>query len=1297
MAKTALEYLQSYREKVVDTGNPLDALKAWPIIPTTSKKLVTVKMAKTVFDMRLVGNETEATKKVCSGLEKLNCPSLDTDITSPEQKPQQSTLGAFVSSVTSMFQRPTPKTKPSEAVTESYVAHPYDVSDILNVFDFMEKTGSLDPKDLSDEDIAGILLFIQDGYEKLEQKDDYNRILKRLPFYKAINGKHYKLSEFSEYAVIPAGVPTEEIDILQDETRCLFLHSDLLPTLEQLLAHLDAGAKRTIANFYITYILPNFHIFSDEMQLKFLTHIRDDVLPRLYGDDDERSSLLDNLKKTRCIRDDTGEYVHAMEFYDPRHEILWIMEDESSRKFPPPPFGTEEWLDFLVSIGMVNDVDETLFMKFAGCVARAGNSSPTNETNRNRSKALLSFFVKKHHLHNPQFLEDLSTVKFIASEKVEHAYLSLHKQYCCGESSNHPPFVQFSNAVPWKYRSLVWTSAYLIPDRREFICSEFPQCRIESLYERLQVKYPSPGMVISHLQNISGVLAKYSKEEKQLPLNEELTRIMAGIYEFLQKATKCPHAEISAECSITCLTIGTRLANTHCILVDDDKVIVKADQLSFKIRQERALEPFIYEVPRGYGKLEHLLKRLGATETITPLQLANVFKEMSDRSRGEVMNPEFQKKAPYAMLLLFESVLEEAKDENRKSSLINVKELYLPSEDNRLVKSSELLCKIPPQHSKTIARLPYHALYPFEKCGLEREKESQYLDALPEKLRPKPFHDVVEEKLDESCLETPCRLCVEIDCEFIEKFKELLKSKQFKDGIIRLLKHQKTSSALSSNNVQVASRLFSNMVEIKCMETVRIHLIRSDTKEVLDGSSFRRKCYVVRLRDAWTLYLQHGASGMQGSLAKSINKILDWKIKDEFLVVICDILNCATPSEIPEALDSNNIQIDAGKNEDLELGCEIPVVFHQLLQQNPLFLFRVGERVAYYAELPDEDHDDLGEASSIKYVLAEILRLVTPNSVEGAYDLEARYLIDIGNERREVSVLDLYKFYSEYPEENPCKDMVLFTGPESAKPTSYEEAEREILEALRAAWRLPQDLRRKAIRRLYLRWHPDKNPNNVEFATRMMAFLLEQIKRMEEEERRLGQRREHFNFEDMFARCARQASREKATYRNYCSSTSFSSSSSFHFSRSTFDSAETYTTPNPGEARRWIEQAEGDLSSCEFLLATQPYHALACFQSQQIVEKSLKAALYAECGLTGDQLHTHDVYRLAMDVKNLPRWRRADVLSLASVVANYYIPTRYPNQQPRAIVPFNAYNDKSREAMRVAKQIFRAVREFIGR
>lgn len=109
------------------------------------------------------------------------------------------------------------------------------------------------------------------------------------------------------------------------------------------------------------------------------------------------------------------------------------------------------------------------------------------------------------------------------------------------------------------------------------------------------------------------------------------------------------------------------------------------------------------------------------------------------------------------------------------------------------------------------------------------------------------------------------------------------------------------------------------------------------------------------------------------------------------------------------------------------------------------------------------------------------------------------------------------------------------------------------------------------------------------------------------------------------------------------------------------------------EGRRWLRQAQEDLRWARHLAQEGAYH-LACFLSQQVTEKALKAFLYAQ----GEELVIgHSVERLcaaaaAFDVKFQVRGRSWSILD------GYYIPTRYPNGLPDGI-PSDVYTSEAAE------------------
>jgi len=124
------------------------------------------------------------------------------------------------------------------------------------------------------------------------------------------------------------------------------------------------------------------------------------------------------------------------------------------------------------------------------------------------------------------------------------------------------------------------------------------------------------------------------------------------------------------------------------------------------------------------------------------------------------------------------------------------------------------------------------------------------------------------------------------------------------------------------------------------------------------------------------------------------------------------------------------------------------------------------------------------------------------------------------------------------------------------------------------------------------------------------------------------------------------------------------------------------------EGKRWLEQAIEDLKWAKDLAERGGYH-IACFLSQQVGEKALKAFLYAQ----GEEIVIgHSVERLchlaakyeANFLKKVKKW---------AILDGYYIPTRYPNGLPDSI-PAKVYTSGAAgEAVRLAGEIVDYIKE----
>jgi HEPN domain-containing protein len=127
------------------------------------------------------------------------------------------------------------------------------------------------------------------------------------------------------------------------------------------------------------------------------------------------------------------------------------------------------------------------------------------------------------------------------------------------------------------------------------------------------------------------------------------------------------------------------------------------------------------------------------------------------------------------------------------------------------------------------------------------------------------------------------------------------------------------------------------------------------------------------------------------------------------------------------------------------------------------------------------------------------------------------------------------------------------------------------------------------------------------------------------------------------------------------------------------------------EGQRWLRQAKVDLRWANHLAQAGAYH-LACFLSQQVAEKALKAFLYAQ----GEEIVIgHSVERLcaaaaAFDPEFQIRGRSWSILD------GYYIPTRYPNGLPDGI-PADVYTREAAEsAVNLAGEAVTLVAAMLG-
>ena len=287
------------------------------------------------------------------------------------------------------------------------------------------------------------------------------------------------------------------------------------------------------------------------------------------------------------------------------------------------------------------------------------------------------------------------------------------------------------------------------------------------------------------------------------------------------------------------------------------------------------------------------------------------------------------------------------------------------------------------------------------------------------------------------------------------------------------------------------------------MEELSTELVENKTNTPISESrrSKHIDCFVEQEANGTKhIFIKHGAdsSAVRRVLCKEINQLTGCHIDKESWLHLAAILECKSPDSISCVLDNAGVSHDAEAAAtsylEPDLGSEVPEELYQLLVQYDDFYFRPGEFVAF----EKEDSTD-------EYIYAQIIRkLNTPHPTKskkdktkrkqrGESNLLNRYLVDIGSEKKEVDVLDLYKIKrprqsheeedKEMEEESVSDTMELvpYTGSsnktpgearaepstssqgatEPPKPRTLENAIKEVRKALAEIRKLPEDKQKR--------------------------------------------------------------------------------------------------------------------------------------------------------------------------------------------------------------------------------------------
>ncbi|XP_068670657.1 sacsin-like isoform X3 [Montipora foliosa] len=1106
---------------------------------------------------------------------------------------------------------------------------------------------SLEDK-LESSDAMVVLRYFDRNTGVLTETD--KEILRKLPFYPRKSGGVGKLERKRAF-VIPCEFPVVELLTVEASLDCWFLESD--KRLSDLYHFLQEATLSSV-EVYINFVLKCLVHFSFEGILAHLQHIRDNVSRTASEDEQER--LLNCLKTVKCVPAADGSLKTASSFYDPENEVFIAMLPDKS--FPPKPFDSPDWLLFLRKIGLVQDVSESDFLDFAREVEREAETAPSDST-RWKSEVLVYHLISRPNVVGEGLLPLVRDIAFVATNPVNEQLRKL----CPPFNDARNPFISFKGSVVSDHENVVWTEAHLLPNwadpRRNQSRLGCPhQGELENYLENflasLQVvTNPPVDLVVSHCQTVCYYLrGNYSEREViQRGSSSIVTEVMESIYSFLQKN------------ALSKSNVKRHLEKTHCVLVERGQKLILPKQAVLQLYEQLEIKPFLYGVPSYFGRFHELFEFLGCSKDVSPIHYAMVLEMLQRNSRSENLNADEVNKCATAVKGFFNSLHEDTKD------LCTLSKLYLPSMPARgdlrnsnlsiipvsLQESTNLLFDDVPAFGHRIQRLTLPFVLELSlmevKCKSATDNYKDLMMKLPRPLQPKMLSEAVKEKLSYP------QDTVIVSSEMVNKLKQQLWSVQFDCGIARLIKD--ANSQDKNFDKEVISGIKDSLRNIQLLPVKNLSTSLFHNGVLIPESQSKVPCFKETKKEfdgnVYKVYIQATAEGhVKRSSSALIAKVII-EIYGKYLgrngFLVSEMLRCPA-AEIWSLLDEMNIRKDDSYNEtemgiSPEPGTLIPIVEHHMLR-NAFEEFDPGDYVGFQLHDPSLD---LMEGTAT-YIYAIIIEEVTDEDVRLWSKM---YMINIGHDKKPVAAnaSRLFKF---------CRLHEIFDS-KSGCHRNKQEVLHEISNILEDAWQggFSDEERLQILKRLCLRWHPEKNEENEEFYSDVFQHIQREVSR-------LGGSYEEF-FATWGERARDHGSQRKEYKSTFChhfgSWESPSSQRSWRGRPPSFCSR----NPQPQEAKRWIRQARADLEAAVNELAlTIPSSEWVCFKCHQAAEKAIKAARFEK---GAEKVNVHNLVENCSDLAD------TELTDLARQLENLVGDStrmRYPDRMSYPRIPNDVYS-----------------------
>ncbi|KAL3970073.1 LHFPL tetraspan subfamily member protein [Sarotherodon galilaeus] len=1070
-------------------------------------------------------------------------------------------------------------------------------------------------------------IFLQSGLSKSEYNQEYVRKLKSLPIFETTHGERVRIDGTKQVYVLDIKYSVRFPDLFNLPTNSsIFLKHNsenymLSQTLKiQVLDDLQ---------YFMKFILPAVHQLTETQILHSLK-----LLLSLHYSSEDKKTIISSLKTVKLIRSSQGRLEPASYYFDESVELYKQMLPQE--KFVPDRFWTElcdgdyyttEKAKRLVrEFGMKHVVSNDEIINFAYQLASEAKGKGRIEELKLKSSLLFSEALNKAcdaKDNKERLLESIADIEFIFPVLIRKELSNYHRPFAAEGTT-----VKIRGSLIDKkteHQDLIWTSMPIID-------LPFMSQSLQKMIKNAGAhEEPPPNCVTSNIRNIC-----------QSPCEtDQLIKTRAEVFRSSYAYLQIKRFE------------GNQLAGLPVVLVEKDTKLMRPDDVCLSLSYDLDFRPYLYKITPEDAMYAPFFQKIGVKNEATAEQycnvLAAVYADSCDKQKLHLNQLRTVKRAVEQLFKLI-------RIQGIQKLLENVETLYLPAVDGKLYPSSTLCYNDTVFETKRLEGALENKFLLLEKLsechlGNDKYKHHQLLELLPQKFQPKMLSEFTEERV----VELKMQLCEPgTGCEFSGWFDKHLSSGAFKYGLICLIRENSQGKITQEDASNTCEQTFGS-IQIICCKTL-------ETALWLDKQPLpKTDVFVKRGQQGCTFYLKHNddmalkvINEVIMTLTKEINALFGNRIASVHLPVLGQLLMCDDLQDIRKTLAKNQIR-DSAETESSSFspaapGTEIPEEWHDCLDMNVLN-FEEGEYVGYSI-------DD-------KYIYAVIVEELPGHN--GRYSW--RYKVDIGeDEPIEVSCVDLFQFKREKKLEPLAGAGPHYSKPSiNSLPASVEEAKREIDKCLAEIWRLPEEERHKAIKRLYLRWHPDKNCQS--FTNEAFKYLQNRI---DELSKAKAAGSYHRNSRERFSR----------GYRGF---------HSYNF----WTHNENVPRPDREEVRRWCRQARCDLNAAH--KDTGGGSTEWClFKVHQAVEKSLIAACYKR---NGQHPNSSSISATAAQVSRYSPQLR-DLLEIVKNLQTLGVDpkrTQYPNCHPYPHIPNGQFRSENEMlALNKASELLNKIEAYVN-